>query len=330
MTGPHPFSPSQSAAPQPPTSQPRAPQSCAPLLLGLDAGGSATQWHLRRGERVVATGEAPPLTAALLGLSAGAQALAALRAALPERPQALHAGMPGLSAGSAQATAARDQLAAALDLAPGQVGVEGDLDLAYRAHLRPGEGVLLYAGTGSVAYHVTARGEVLRAGGRGYRIGDDGAGASLGREALRWVTDALDRGALPTGPLADELAAVTGGLDWDTLRAFAYGSPGAAALARLAPAVARAAGAGDPTARALHGGAARALADLAGRVQAQLEARGVGPVPVVATGGALRAPGLAAALRAACPGAGVQWRDHAGVAAAHAARLLGPGGQAGG
>ena len=296
--------------------------SSPPLLLGLDAGGSGTQWSLRRGAQTVAAGTAPPLTAALLDLPAGAQALAELRAALPGRPGALHAGLPGLSAGSVRAAQAREHLAGALGLPADQASVEGDLDLAYRAHLTPGAGVLVYAGTGSIAYHVGPSGEVLRAGGRGYRLGDDGGGASLGREALRRITDALDLGTVPAGPLADEVAAVTGGLDWDTLRAFVYGTPGASALARLAPAVERAAQAGDPAAGDIRADAARALADLARRVQTQLRARGDGPLPVVATGGALRAPGLAAELRRACPGVTVQWRDHASAAADHAVRLL--------
>jgi N-acetylglucosamine kinase-like BadF-type ATPase len=296
--------------------------SSPPLLLGLDAGGSGTQWSLRRGDQTVASGTASPLTAALLDLPAGAQALAELRAALPEPPAALHAGLPGLSAGSVRAAQVQQRLAHALGLSPDRISVEGDLDLAYRAHLQPGAGVLVYAGTGSIAYHVGALGETLRAGGRGYRLGAEGGGANLGREALRRITDALDLGVRPTGPLADEIAAVTGGVDWDTLRAFVYGPPGASALARLAPAVARAAEAGDPAAQAIQTGAAQALADLAQRVQTQLQAHGAAPLPVVATGGALRSPGLAAEMRRACPGVTIQWRDHAAVAAEYAARLL--------
>ncbi|MFD1733741.1 hypothetical protein ACFSC4_25075 [Deinococcus malanensis] len=79
------------------------------------------------------------------------------------------------------------------------------------------------------------------------------------------------------------MAAITGGLDWETLRGFAYGSQGAAALARLAPAVGRAADAGDPDAMLMLESAAVALAELVSRVRAQ-----TGTLPVTATGGALR------------------------------------------
>ncbi|GMA15472.1 ATPase (plasmid) [Deinococcus metallilatus] len=285
------------------------------LALGLDAGGSGTKWTLLGGGQPLTRGVTPPLTAALLGTGAGAAALAALAGALPARPDVVHAGLPGLSAGTPAAESAREVFARALGLPTARVSVEGDLDLAYRAHLAPGVGILLYAGTGSIAYHVARDGSVIRAGGRGYRLGDEGGGFSLGRAALRWVTDALDAGAVPPSPLADEVAGVTGGLDWDTLRAFAYGTPGAAALASLAPAVGRAADRGDGVADALLDEAARSLTDLAGRVRAR-----VGPLPITATGGALRvSPRFPAALARHLPGVTVTWRDHAEVAARFAA-----------
>ncbi|WP_339097584.1 BadF/BadG/BcrA/BcrD ATPase family protein [Deinococcus sp. VB343] len=294
------------------------PPATLPFALGLDAGGSGTQWVLLRGGQRVGGGTVAPLTSALLPTPAGEAALHALRDALPRpRPHTLklHAGLPGLSTGTPQASAARQTLAAALGLGPEQVTVESDLDLAYRTHFAPGEGVLVYAGTGSIAYHVTAGGKRLRAGGRGYRIGDDGAGASLGRWALRHLTDALDFGAEATGPLATEVAAITGGLDWDTLRAYTYAAPGASALARLAPAVGRAADQGDPAALALLRRAAEALAELGRRVQTR-----AGAVPVRFTGGALRAsPLFVTFVGEAFPDAEVAWRDHAEAAARVAA-----------
>lgn len=289
------------------------------LLLGLDAGGSGTKWSLIRDGQVVAGGVTPPFTAALLDTPTGAAALSALAAALPGRPAGVHAGVAGLTAGSARAMAVGQALAARLELEAGRVRVEGDLDLAYRAHLGAGEGILLYAGTGSVAYHVAAGGTVTRAGGYGYRIGDDGGGFSMGRAALRLLTDTLDRGEVPAGPLADEVAQITGELDWDSLRAYVYGTPGAAAVAQLAPAVGRAADAGDMQAAALLTTAAGELASLARRVQAR-----VGPLPVTATGGAFRVSALLrSALTRELPGANVQQREHAEAAARFASAQAG-------
>ncbi|THF71767.1 ATPase [Deinococcus sp. Arct2-2] len=291
----------------------------SPLLLGLDAGGSGTKWVLVRGGVTVASGMTPPLTAALLATEVGAANLAALAAALPGHPDALHAGMPGLSTNSARAAEVKVLLATALNMSPERVGVEGDLDLAYRAHLRPGAGILVYAGTGSIAYHVAENGAVVRAGGRGFLLGDEGGGFSIGRAALRLLTDALDSGRVPDTVLARELAAITGGLDWHSLRAFAYAAPGASAIARLAPAVGRAADGGDADALAILDASAAALAELARRVRAR-----VGTLPVTVTGGALRvSPLFSALLTRALPGAVVQQRNHAEAAARTAAVLAG-------
>ncbi|GGR92280.1 BadF/BadG/BcrA/BcrD ATPase family protein [Deinococcus sedimenti] len=288
-----------------------------PLRLGLDLGGSRSKWHLLRGETTLAHGFAPPLTAALLGTPGGQASLAALTGALPARPDWVHAGLPGFGPGRPDAADLHARLAAALGLHPERVRLESDLVLAYRAHFRPGEGVLVYAGTGSLACHLAADGTLLRAGGHGYHIDDDGAGYALGRAALRWVTGQLDQGRDPQGPLAEEVRGVAGGLDWDTLRHLAYHAPGAAAVATLAPAVGRAADRGDAAAQAMLRDAAHALAALARTVQARLPA----PRPTVVSGGALRVSArFESALALALPGMSVAFRDHA-VAAA---RLAGP------
>ncbi|BBN96780.1 hypothetical protein DEGR_35130 (plasmid) [Deinococcus grandis] len=227
-------------------------------------------------------------------------------------------GPAGVRGSRPDAAALHAQLAAGLGVEAGRLHLESDLDLAFRAHLRPGGACWCMPGPG--AWRITSRwGQVLRAGGHGFHIDDDGAGYALGRAALRRVTGQLDRGDAPGGALALEVRAVTGGLDWDALRQFTYGQPGAAAVARLAPAVGRAADAGDVVARAILRDAAQALAALAVTVQRRLPEA----VPVVATGGALRvSPLFGAEVRRACPGVVIQQRDHAAMAALAAAQLV--------
>ncbi|WP_291424973.1 N-acetylglucosamine kinase [Deinococcus sp.] len=286
-----------------------------PVCLGVDAGGSSTKWVLMQGQTVLARGQAPALTAALVHTPAGKAALRAQRSSLPVTAQRAHFGLPGLSAGTPQAGQLRQELAASLGLGPEAVGLESDLDLAYSAHFAPGEGILVYAGTGSMAYHLPVSGEPVRAGGRGYRIGDEGGGASIGRAALHWVTDFLDRGEEPHGPLAAEVAKLTGGLDWPTLRAFVYGTPGARSLALVAPAVTCAAQLGDPQALQLLREAACALVRLTKNVQLQ-----TGPLPAKATGGALQSAPLQQALQQQLPTIQIAFADHAWTAAGKAAR----------
>jgi N-acetylglucosamine kinase-like BadF-type ATPase len=58
------------------------------------------------------------------------------------------------------------------------------------------EGVLLLAGTGSVAFGVNAAGQSLQVGGWGYLLGDEGSGYWIGMQALQVVTKIID-GQLP-------------------------------------------------------------------------------------------------------------------------------------
>ena len=53
-------------------------------------------------------------------------------------------------------------------------------------------GVLILAGTGSVAYGVNAGGESLQVGGWGYLMDDEGSGYRIGMDALRGITRAGD------------------------------------------------------------------------------------------------------------------------------------------
>src|SRR3954451_5708824 len=58
----------------------------------------------------------------------------------------------------------------------------------------PGEpGVVVIAGTGSIAYGRNSRHEAARAGGWGYVLGDEGSGYWIGRAALRAVLRQADR-----------------------------------------------------------------------------------------------------------------------------------------
>ena len=54
-------------------------------------------------------------------------------------------------------------------------------------------GIVVIAGTGSIAYGRNARNEAARAGGWGYALGDEGSGYWIGRAALRAVLREADR-----------------------------------------------------------------------------------------------------------------------------------------
>jgi N-acetylglucosamine kinase-like BadF-type ATPase len=78
-------------------------------------------------------------------------------------------------------------------LLPGAlVSVTSDADIALFGATGGRPGMLVLAGTGSIVLGLGEDGAVVRAGGWGYLLGDEGSGAALGREAVKAVLRAED------------------------------------------------------------------------------------------------------------------------------------------
>lgn len=159
-------------------------------------------------------------------------------------------------------------------------------------------GVVVAAGTGSVAEVLRADGSRGSVGGWGFPVGDEGSGAWLGLRAVRIAQAAIDR-RVPTGALAKRVWAVCGA-DRETLLAWCP-QAGQFAYAQLAPIVFDTE-TDDPAAGHLLD---RAVAELEAMAHA-LDPRG--ELPLVVSGSVARSlsPRLAPALRARCvdPAAG--------------------------
>lgn len=276
----------------------------AATFLGLDAGSSSTRWLLVNdvGEEL-ARGAGSPLSANQLRTDEREAALKRLsdlvvQATATGTPKRVVAGVTALEPGSPDADLLATTIAHALALPPEAVLVMPDIHTAYLASFRPGDGVLVYAGTGSIAFHLGADGSPLRAGGHGYLIDDAGGGYWIGREALKRVLrHSDDQGAPARGLLASGVYSALGGDDWDSIRSAVYGG-GRAKVASLTRVVAVAAARGDEDARSVLAAAGSELARLARVVSGRL---GV-VLPVVLAGGVARcgAP-LTDALSAALP-----------------------------
>lgn len=70
--------------------------------------------------------------------------------------------------------------------------VESDARIALEGAFSGNPGIILIGGTGSIVMGKTHRGEILRVGGWGRLLGDEGSGFSIGREALVSVTHDID------------------------------------------------------------------------------------------------------------------------------------------
>lgn len=261
----------------------KAQRGRSELGLGIDAGGTRTRWALAlpSGE-LVAEGTAPGMSAVQLATPAGRRAVRETLAALAADvlavgpPQRVHAGVTGY--GGVPAPLA-GLMRTPLGLPADAVSIVSDIEVAYRDVFHPGEGYLVYAGTGSIAAFIDEAGAFHRAGGRGGVIDDGGSGFWIAREALRHIWRAEDEapGAWQTSPMAREVFDHVGGSDWPHSRAFVYGSE-RGEVGRLALAVAAAAGT-DPAALQLLQAAGRELGRLA-----QILVQRFGPRPVALAG----------------------------------------------
>lgn len=70
--------------------------------------------------------------------------------------------------------------------------LETDARIALAGATAGKPGIVIIAGTGSIAYGVNSDGEVARAGGWGPTLGDEGSGTYIGRRALEAVMTAYD------------------------------------------------------------------------------------------------------------------------------------------
>lgn len=267
------------------------------MVLGIDGGASSTSWRLEAetGE-LIAQGVAPPLTGHVFSeqdQAAVAVTIASLVAEVGRHgsPALVVAGITGLSVDGEAARLIQFIFAEALRLAPDRVVVLDDMRIAFLGAYGPGEGILVYAGTGAIAYHLTPDQRVERVGGHGYLIDDAGGGFWIGRQALRAMLRRRDEGRSMT-TLDQALSVALGSAEWPNIRAHVYGG-GRPAVAALARCVIECSQRGDVEASSLLMLAGSEL----GRLAVVLQQR-IGLIPIAVAGGVARhAPALVEGLR---------------------------------
>ena len=166
-----------------------------PYYLGIDGGGTKTTCAVGDDSTLLATATAGASNIVRVGES---QARESLRQAVkqacaaagiaPEQVARVCVGGSG---------AARPQLAALIreflaEILPMPIDVVGDMQIALEAAFDDGPGVIVIAGTGSIAYGRDRQGRTLRAGGWGFAIGDEGSAHWIGRSAVSAILRASD------------------------------------------------------------------------------------------------------------------------------------------
>ncbi len=261
------------------------------ITLGADVGGTSARVVLFDGddERARAEGPGAPMRSGQGDRLASV--LAELARPLLLRGPTVRADTLVVGAAGAGREVERAEFHAALDKQrlAWRVVVTTDAELARAAAFAGAPGVLLIAGTGSIAVARDARGERKRVGGLGWRMGDQGSAYWLGARALEAV-GAMHDGLGDVTHLAESLCAaahvagIAALVRWSTTA-----TP--AEVAALGPAVLECADGGDKIAAELRDAAVDALARLA-------IAAGGGTLPIVMSGGLL-APGRLLRVRVA-------------------------------
>ena len=224
-------------------------------------------------------------------------------------PRVLYVGVAGV--GREPERQALWQALAGRELAE-EVLVHPDATIALDDAFGDGAGVLLIAGTGSVAFGRSPAGVIARCGGWGPNIGDEGSGAWIGRRALSVATAASD-GREPETALTGAILTAAQVNDVNDLVAWAAAAT-PALLATLAPAVISEAEAGDLRSNAILSMAVEELVLHVRALARQLFVDERAAVPVALTGGLLKRgttlrKRLEQRMKSAVPGAQLQSGD---------------------
>ncbi len=220
-------------------------------LLGLDAGGTRTRAVLAGADRrIVERADAGPCNWTALPFETCVAAIDAAWASLRPRVGSDEVAAVCLCSAGFYPPHHREPVEAALRRRwPGAVlRLETDLAAAWAGALGGEPGIVLVAGTGSVAFGRLADGREARSGGWGPLFGDEGSAYWLAVRALQAVSHAGDGRGDPTR-LGEVLARGTDPLVW--LRDLHRTRPGREEVAALAPAVLAAATEGDAVATRL-------------------------------------------------------------------------------
>ncbi|HEV2987523.1 MAG TPA: BadF/BadG/BcrA/BcrD ATPase family protein [Candidatus Angelobacter sp.] len=236
------------------------------LYMGIDAGGTKTDCAIGDGASLLGEATGESCKVAQVGNEEARRNLhnAILRTCQSARvaPRDLEQICIGISGASVPGNASWVQTVIH-ELVACEVQVIGDHIVAHHAAFGGGPGVLVIAGTGSIAYGINEHGEHARAGGWGAIASDQGSAFWIGREAVAESLLAFD-----SGRRDGMFTIVAQGWNVSTHdEVVRIANSGALSrFSELAKPVAEAADLGNPEAATIMARAGQELAELAGAV----------------------------------------------------------------
>ncbi len=262
-----------------------------PYVMGIDGGGSNLRVIVATSDlQVVGESHAGTVNPSVIGREASVSLIGQhMQAAIenahlqPDDIQAVCIGVAGASA-EHSADWLREVVGAVTPNA--QIRPSADQEIALMGAHGKREGILILAGTGSVAYGVSPAGAAAVVGGWGYLLGDEGSGYWLGLSAIKAISQASERRAEKTSLTDIVLRELNLANPRDLIR-WLYAEPRNAEIARFAPLVLEQAEAGDAVASRL---VAEAVQHLAGHITAIREILNFPDAPIAFAGGLLTRP----------------------------------------
>jgi glucosamine kinase len=262
-----------------------------PIFLGIDGGGSKTSCLIGDETSILGTGTAAGSNVVRIGKEKAQESLAsAIRQACtvanlkPSQITRVCVGVAG-AARPEISELVRRMISELLsgEVKPAEISVVGDTVITLEAAFGSGPGVVVIAGTGSIAYGRNREGQTARAGGWGFAISDEGSGHWIGRTAVAAAISSWDEHPGQNVPLLEILMKSWRVETIEQLVPAANATP-PPDFAALFPAVLSLAESGDPIARAVLTQAGNHLARLAEFVLRRLFPHSE-PVPVAMSGG---------------------------------------------
>ncbi len=175
-------------------------------FVGIDGGGSHTRIRIVtavRETRTIIAERTVGYTAKffVLGFTEATKRITELIATTAKKKNVPFESITGISIGLAGNGRQRDQNTFrtyikkslhTIAIIPRQLRLESDAVIALEGLLEDRAGVVLICGTGAIAIGRTQTGDIVRTGGWGRIIGDEGSGYWIGIQALNAVARALD------------------------------------------------------------------------------------------------------------------------------------------
>jgi glucosamine kinase len=171
-----------------------------PYYLGIDGGGTKTTCAVGDESQLLASATAGPSNIVRVGDTQARESLQravrqACAGARITAAQVVHTCVGGSGAARPELAAmVRNALA---ELLSTPIDVVGDMQIALEAAFDTGPGVIVIAGTGSIAYGRDRNGKTARAGGWGFAISDEGSAHWIGRAAISTVLRDADEATAP-------------------------------------------------------------------------------------------------------------------------------------